>query len=698
MKASSLDLVRINNAPQYNNTNFTVYLSVRPTNPENILGALVSFRPQERNSGWELDTLPSNSTDTAVLRFSLFNTQGDAQSPGDIRVPSSKFSDIVASFDGKTIKLYVDGVLKATSEFNGDFRASPTMPNSLSVGSGSYCSCSTVTASYDELRLYNRTLSDQEVSLINSGHESSDNPNPFVLGGVLSQQPIVPGLVGQWKFDGDLSDSTSHHNDGSYWTLTASMTTTPDGRVLFTEKNSGIIGVIGPDGNLAPRPFATISPIYVSWEEGLLGLTLDNKYSENRFVYVYYNYQDPDTGSVYSRVVRLTDSNGTGINMQIIYDKIPASNGFHTGGAIRFNPADDKLYVFVGDGTQRQKAQDLSTLNGKLLRLNRDGTIPTDNPFPGSPIYSYGHRNAFGLAFDPSGNGLLAEAREDLYDQVDFLKAGGNYGWPTMTPPNLPPELFTNNSSIKPIRSYYTTPSPTETIFYTGDKYPELKNSFIFGTVRGDLYSLKLSNSTHALSSELKLLLHLYPFEPIVTVTQLPSGEIMIGGYNIYLLKGLAVEKEKPLMYPVAINSTNIPVRGLSYDPGSKLITIDFAGTPGNNSVIVSFPTNMLSSGIKDVQYNANSTLAIDGNTTVQMPYSEETLQNGTQQIVYLNFPGAYSDSDHVQILIDGSGASITKNVPEFSQIALIGSLGAGLALIVLLRRIVRNLAGTLHD
>jgi hypothetical protein len=267
-----------------------------------------------------------------------------------------------------------------------------------------------------------------------------------------------------------------------------------------------------------------------------------------------------------------------------------------------------------------------------------------------------------------------------------------------MTPPNLPPELFTNNSSIKPIRSYYTTPSPTETIFYTGDKYPELKNSFIFGTVRGDLYSLKLSNSTHALSSELKLLLHLYPFEPIVTVTQLPSGEIMIGGYNIYLLKGLAVEKEKPLMYPVAINSTNIPVRGLSYDPGSKLITIDFAGTPGNNSVIVSFPTNMLSSGIKDVQYNANSTLAIDGNTTVQMPYSEETLQNGTQQIVYLNFPGAYSDSDHVQILIDGSGASITKNVPEFSQIALIGSLGAGLALIVLLRRIVRNLAGTLHD
>lgn len=684
MQASSLDLVQIDSKSYYNNTKFSVYLVVQPANTENILGSLVSYRSEYRNSGWELLSVPTNSS-SSVVRFTLFNTNGDAQSSEDVSVPSGKFLEIVGTFDGTDIKLYVDGELKSTSHFNGSFSPAPRNSLPLTVSGGAYCHCSTVTAAYDELRIYNRSLNAQEVSQITS---SAGNPNPLILGGLLRPQQEVTGLVGQWKFDGDLTDSSQYHNDAHYVSLVSSMVTMPDGRVLFGEKNSGNIDVLDSNGNLMSKPFATISPIHVGWEEGLLGLTLDDNYTSTHHVYAYYNYQDPDTGKLYARLVRLTDNNGVGIDMQVLYDKIPASNGFHTGGALRFNPIDHKLYVFVGDETERNKAQDLGTLNGKLLRLNSDGSVPDDNPFPGSPIFSYGFRNAYGLAFDPNGNGILAESREDLYDQIDYIQKGGNYGWPTMSPPNEPSELFTNNSAIKPIRSYYIPPSPTEAIFYTGDKFPELKNSFVFGSSKGDLFSLKLSNSTHALKSELRLFLHLYPYEPIVSIAQLQSGDILIGGYNIYQLTDTHPDQQRTGMYAVRVNSTNADIGGMSYRPDQKLITIDVPSASGNNTVLISLPVSMLSSAIQDVAYQANTTLANDGSTNVSFPYSERTQQVGNMQTVFLQFPGSYSQSDNLQILIDYSGASVTKNVPEFGQLAVVTSLAAVLASIIGMRRV----------
>ena len=687
MRADSLDIARIDNKATYSNARFTLYLAVQPTNKENVFGSLVSFRSASADSGWELVSLPSNSSNS-MLRFSLFNSNGDAQTAGEIAVQSGKYLDVVGSFDGSTIKLYIDGALSAEAPFRGTFNPSPSLATPLSIGSGSYCSCSTLTASYDELRLYNRTLTDQEVSELNTSSDSlQSSPNPLVPSGIIQPKSTPSGLVGQWKFNGDLSDSSSYHNDAKYWSLTSSMAALPDGSVLMGEKNSGTIDIIDTNGKISSKPFAAISPIYIGWEEGLLGITLDNKYTTNHYVYAYYNYQDPDSGNIYARVVRFTNIDGTGTAMQIIYDKIPASNGFHTGGAVRFNPVDDKLYVFVGDGTQRYKAQDLSALNGKLLRLNRDGTIPSDNPFPGSPVYSYGLRNAFGLAFDPNGNGIVAESRENLYDQVDYIQRGGNYGWPTLQLPDMPPEIYTNNSSIKPIRSYYITPSPTEAIYYTGGMYPELTNSFIFGSVRGDLYSLKLSNSTHTLSSEVKLLLHLYPYEPIISIAQLPSGDIMIGGYNVYMIKNVDFANQKTLMFPIQANTTNMSINGMNYDLPLKQLTIDVPEAIGNNSVSISFPKSMLSNGITDVEYQANSTLANDGNTVVDFPYSEEVQQVGDNQHVALQFPNTYSASDHLQIIIDGSGASITKTIPEFGGIALIATVAIGMCLVIFARR-----------
>jgi glucose/arabinose dehydrogenase len=116
--------------------------------------------------------------------------------------------------------------------------------------------------------------------------------------------------------------------------------------------------------------------------------------------------------------------------MRVLIDNIPASRGFHSGGALAFGP-DDKLYITVGDATEHEYAQDPATLLGKTLRINRDGTIPKDNPFPNSPVYTLGHRNTFGVAFDWStGLGILTENGDQAYDEVNLIEKGGNYGFP----------------------------------------------------------------------------------------------------------------------------------------------------------------------------------------------------------------------------------------------------------------------------
>ena len=125
--------------------------------------------------------------------------------------------------------------------------------------------------------------------------------------------------------------------------------------------------------------------------------------------------------------------------------------------------------------------QDKSSLIGKVLRVNRDGTIPSDNPFPNSPIYTLGHRNIFGLAFDKNGTGVVTENGESHYDEINVLKKGGNYGFPNTQPPSRSP-LLDNSSAVIPIRTYWVTVAPTQAIFYYGDKFELLKNKFLFGS------------------------------------------------------------------------------------------------------------------------------------------------------------------------------------------------------------------------
>lgn len=204
----------------------------------------------------------------------------------------------------------------------------------------------------------------------------------------------------------------------------------PDGRIFLTER-AGRIRVIR-EGRLDPQPWATIQVAHRG-EGGLLGLAIAPDFSRSRFVYLYYTYQDDSR--VLNRVVRMVDREGRGQVDKVIIEGIPGTT-VHDGGRLKFGP-DGKLYITTGDARQPSQAQDRSSLAGKILRLNPDGTIPDDNPFSGSPIYSLGHRNPQGLAWHPDTRTMYAAEHGpsgDLglccRDEVNVIEAGKNYGWP----------------------------------------------------------------------------------------------------------------------------------------------------------------------------------------------------------------------------------------------------------------------------
>lgn len=265
-----------------------------------------------------------------------------------------------------------------------------------------------------------------------------------------------------------------------------------DGRIFFAERYTGSIRVIEND-ILLPTPYYTLANTLTSGEQGLLGLALHPQYPSPPFVYAYQSFDDLVAGTQYNRVVRLAGAGNTGSFDRVILGSIPMA-GNHNGGIIGFG-RDGKLHVTTGDAGNPANSQSLTTRAGKILRVNDDGTVPVDNPFAGSLgqdnyIFTYGHRNVFGLAFHPiTGRVFVTENGPTCNDEVNLLASGGNFGWgPTQTcaTPPIPP-LNTNRdgpSRILPI--WYTngfTVAPTNAAIYGGRYFPSFRGDIIFGDV-----------------------------------------------------------------------------------------------------------------------------------------------------------------------------------------------------------------------
>jgi glucose/arabinose dehydrogenase len=195
----------------------------------------------------------------------------------------------------------------------------------------------------------------------------------------------------------------------------------PDGSALVAERNSGRVLRVRPGAS--PSTVTTIAGVSATGESGLLGLAVSPTFAQDNLVYVYF------TSASDNRISRFRlDAPQT---QQVILSGL-ARASIHDGGRIAFGP-DGMLYAAVGDAAVTSNAQNQQSLNGKILRMRPDGGVPaTGNPFPGSLVYSLGHRNPQGLAWDAQGRLYASEFGQNTWDEVNQIVAGANYGWPTV--------------------------------------------------------------------------------------------------------------------------------------------------------------------------------------------------------------------------------------------------------------------------
>lgn len=188
---------------------------------------------------------------------------------------------------------------------------------------------------------------------------------------------------------------------------------------IVSERESGRILELVPGAE--PRELATVAGIAARGEGGLLGIAIDDDW-----LYLYATAAGENT----VQRVLLVGEPGTlsAGDFQPVISGIPAGTN-HNGGRIAFGP-DGKLYITTGDAGDISNSQNLGSLAGKILRLNPDGSVPADNPFDGSPVYSYGHRNPQGIGWGPDGTMYASEFGQDTWDELNVIERGGNYGWP----------------------------------------------------------------------------------------------------------------------------------------------------------------------------------------------------------------------------------------------------------------------------
>ena len=254
----------------------------------------------------------------------------------------------------------------------------------------------------------------------------------------------------------------------------------PDGRALVTER-PGRIRLI-KDARLQEEPYATIDVAHVG-EGGLMGLALHPEFPKKPYIYVMHTYKID--GELRNRVIRLKDEGLRGVFDRVIIEDIPGGK-FHNGGRIAFGP-DGMLFIATGETFHAELAQNLKSLGGKILRITPEGNIPEDNPFKGSPIYSYGHRNPQGLAWHPftgdlfeSEHGPSGEFGRFAHDEINVIKKGGNYGWPAVI------GAARLKQYTDPLIVWEKTTPPSGITFYKGELLKHLRGDLFVATLRSE--------------------------------------------------------------------------------------------------------------------------------------------------------------------------------------------------------------------
>ncbi len=197
-----------------------------------------------------------------------------------------------------------------------------------------------------------------------------------------------------------------------------------DQTFFLTQREGKIIEIT--ENNHIEQQLSLTKNVHHEGEGGLLGFVLSTDFSSSKEAYAYHTYKEGN--QLRNRVVLLIKQDNTWVEQKVLLDEIPGGR-IHNGGRIKIGP-DGLLYVTTGDAGIPDLAQDKNSLAGKILRMNLDGTVPTDNPIKSSFLYSYGHRNPQGLAWDGDGTLYSTEHGQSAHDEINLIEPGQNYGWP----------------------------------------------------------------------------------------------------------------------------------------------------------------------------------------------------------------------------------------------------------------------------
>lgn len=305
------------------------------------------------------------------------------------------------------------------------------------------------------------------------------------------ETPMEPPAAGNWPADSIRTVKTGLSNP---WELLWGK----DDHLWITERAGRISKIEPRTGNTVFT--TTIAEVVERGEGGLLGMVQHPDFQSNGFLYVVYNYEK--AGVYTEKVVRLRFSNNTLTDPQVLIDNIPAAS-IHNGSRL-YITADNKILITTGDAANTATPQNRSSLAGKILRINLDGSIPTDNPFSNNPVWSLGHRNPQGLVV-AHGRVYASEHGPSIEDEVNIIESGRNYGWPNVNGPcDGPEQTFCNTNNIAvPLWSSGSFTVATAGIdYYDLDRIGRWKNSILMTTLKdATLYQLRLNTAGTAVAS-----------------------------------------------------------------------------------------------------------------------------------------------------------------------------------------------------
>ena len=274
----------------------------------------------------------------------------------------------------------------------------------------------------------------------------------------------------------------------------------PDDHIWITERYGRVSRLDPETGELTE--LLTINDVHEQSESGLLGMVLHPDFFNTPSVYLVYNYLE--SSSIKERLVKYTYTDGKLVSPVTLLEGIEGA-GNHDGSRLVID-SDLKLYMTTGDAGNTATSQDLNSLNGKVLRMNLDGSVPDDNPIADSYIWSWGHRNAQGLVIAPSGVMYSSEHGPSSDDEVNIIEKGRNYGWPDVMgfcDPGTEGSFCTEHSVYEPIAAWTPTLAVAGTDFYTHPDIPEWQNSLLVTSLKASrLVALKLSEDGRSVLRE----------------------------------------------------------------------------------------------------------------------------------------------------------------------------------------------------